>query len=190
EKENCCQQHHIDLAHQQKFRIRTGNGDETVAPRSSADFVKLAANKRVFLMGDSMTNQVFEVLYADMDHLGIKVVEMDLRHKFHVDDNENGFEVWWRRFYVPFFIFSASRSYFSLYVRLLHPADPAGFGLRAQIDGELEVHDGDARGSFGVLTVGVVAIEDGFHGVGPDVKSKRAVVVLPQPLHLIPKMDY
>ncbi|KAJ3259898.1 hypothetical protein HDU77_001618 [Chytriomyces hyalinus] len=103
EKENCCQQHHIDLAHQQKFLIRTGNGDESVAPRSSADFVKLAANKRVFLMGDSMTNQVFEALFSDMDHLGIEVVEMDLRHKFHVDENENGFEVWWRRFYVPMF---------------------------------------------------------------------------------------
>ncbi|KAI8840857.1 hypothetical protein BJ741DRAFT_646967 [Chytriomyces cf. hyalinus JEL632] len=87
----------------QKFRIRTGNGDETLAPRTSADLVKLAANKRVMLMGDSMTNQVFEALYSDMDYLGIKVVEKDLHHKCHVDENQNGFEVWWRRFYVPMF---------------------------------------------------------------------------------------
>ncbi|KAJ3223299.1 hypothetical protein HDU81_009282 [Chytriomyces hyalinus] len=103
EPENCCQPHHIELVKQQKFRIRTGNGDETMAPRSSADLVRLAANKRVTLLGDSMTNQVFEAMYEDMDYLHITIEEKDLHHKFHVDDNENGFEIWWRRFYVPEF---------------------------------------------------------------------------------------
>ncbi|KAJ3223300.1 hypothetical protein HDU81_009283, partial [Chytriomyces hyalinus] len=75
---------------QQKFRIRTGTGNETVSPRNSADFVKLTTNKRITLLGDSMTNQIYEALYGDMDHFGIKPVEKEIRHKFHVNDNENG----------------------------------------------------------------------------------------------------
>ncbi|KAJ3237028.1 hypothetical protein HDU78_004292 [Chytriomyces hyalinus] len=72
------------------YRKHPFDGDETVAPCSSADLVRLAANKRVTLLGDSMTNQVFEALYGDTEYLGITVVEKDLRHKFQVDDNETG----------------------------------------------------------------------------------------------------
>ncbi|KAI8820321.1 hypothetical protein BJ741DRAFT_639260 [Chytriomyces cf. hyalinus JEL632] len=36
EPENCCSKHHIELATQQQFRIRTGDGNATVNPRNSA----------------------------------------------------------------------------------------------------------------------------------------------------------
>ncbi|KAJ3390272.1 hypothetical protein HDU80_011311 [Chytriomyces hyalinus] len=103
EPENCCSKHHILLATQQQFRIRTGDGSTTVNPRNSVDLLRLAANKRITFLGDSMTNQVFETLYKNMDHLGIRIVEDDLRHRFPDDDGGEGLEIWWRRFHVPMF---------------------------------------------------------------------------------------
>ncbi|KAJ3224356.1 hypothetical protein HDU81_008613 [Chytriomyces hyalinus] len=103
EHENCCSKHHIELATQQQFRIRTADGNTTVNPRNSADLLRLVSNRRITFLGDSMTNQVFETLYKDMDHLGIYIVEDDLRHRFPDDDRGEGFEIWWRRFHVPEF---------------------------------------------------------------------------------------